>query len=147
LAGLCAFPGHAFYHAGKFAVEGWTESVAREMNPDWNINFCIIEPGGVKTGFEGHSKALITPHPAYAAPTMPSRVLEHYVEMGVKSGVGMMETTDVSETIFKIASRGERVPLRVPLGATAWKMAKSRAEGFVKELEGVKELSLVGAKL
>lgn len=39
LAGLCAFPGHAYYHAGKFAVEGWTESVAREMHPD-----C---PGGV----------------------------------------------------------------------------------------------------
>jgi NAD(P)-dependent dehydrogenase (short-subunit alcohol dehydrogenase family) len=36
LAGLCAFPGHAYYHAGKFAVEGWTESVAREMHPDWN---------------------------------------------------------------------------------------------------------------
>jgi NAD(P)-dependent dehydrogenase (short-subunit alcohol dehydrogenase family) len=35
LAGLCAFPGHAFYHAGKFAVEGFSESVAREMHPDW----------------------------------------------------------------------------------------------------------------
>jgi NAD(P)-dependent dehydrogenase (short-subunit alcohol dehydrogenase family) len=36
LAGICAFPGHAYYHAGKFAVEGWTESVAKEMHPDWN---------------------------------------------------------------------------------------------------------------
>ncbi len=36
LAGLCGFPGHAYYHAGKFAVEGFTESVAREMHPDWN---------------------------------------------------------------------------------------------------------------
>jgi short-subunit dehydrogenase len=36
LAGVCAFPGHAYYHAGKFAIEGWTESVAREMHPDWN---------------------------------------------------------------------------------------------------------------
>lgn len=36
LAGICAFPGHAYYHAGKFAVEGFSESVAREMHPDWN---------------------------------------------------------------------------------------------------------------
>jgi NAD(P)-dependent dehydrogenase (short-subunit alcohol dehydrogenase family) len=36
LAGLIGLPGHAFYHAGKFAVEGWSESVAREMHPDWN---------------------------------------------------------------------------------------------------------------
>jgi NAD(P)-dependent dehydrogenase (short-subunit alcohol dehydrogenase family) len=42
LAGVCAFPGHAYYHAGKFAVEGWTESVAKEMHPDWNSEcfFC-----------------------------------------------------------------------------------------------------------
>lgn len=39
LAGLCAFPGHAFYHAGKFAVEGFSESVAREMHPDWNSEY------------------------------------------------------------------------------------------------------------
>jgi len=39
LAGICAFPGHAFYHASKFAVEGWSESVAREMHPDWNSRF------------------------------------------------------------------------------------------------------------
>lgn len=39
LAGLCGFAGHAYYHAGKFAVEGFTESVAREMHPDWNSEF------------------------------------------------------------------------------------------------------------
>jgi len=36
LAGLCGFAGHAYYHAGKFAVEGFSESVARELHPDWN---------------------------------------------------------------------------------------------------------------
>lgn len=43
LAGLCAFPGHAYYHAGKFAVEGFSESVAREMHPDWNSKFYFLE--------------------------------------------------------------------------------------------------------
>ena len=36
LGGFIGFPGTAFYHAGKFAVEGFTESVAKEMRPDWN---------------------------------------------------------------------------------------------------------------
>lgn len=36
LAGVAAFPGQAFYHASKFAVEGWSESFARELHPDWN---------------------------------------------------------------------------------------------------------------
>ncbi|CAJ2509123.1 Uu.00g141490.m01.CDS01 [Anthostomella pinea] len=26
----------SFYHAGKFAMEGWTESVAKEVLPAWN---------------------------------------------------------------------------------------------------------------
>ncbi|XHG07497.1 hypothetical protein AWENTII_010639 [Aspergillus wentii] len=108
LAGLCAFPGHAYYHAGKFAVEGWSESVAREMHPDWNINFCIIEPSGVKTNFEGHSKARTQPHPAYAGEDMPARKLEAYVEKGIKAGAGagMIEPAAVAEAIFNIASRG-----------------------------------------
>lgn len=35
LAGLVGLAGHAYYHAGKWALEGWTESVAREMSPGW----------------------------------------------------------------------------------------------------------------
>ncbi|KAF4625131.1 hypothetical protein G7Y89_g13038 [Cudoniella acicularis] len=157
LAGLCSFPGHAYYHASKFAVEGFSESVAREMHPDWNINilcsppstvnFCIVEPSGVKTNFEGHSKAHTKPHPAYAADDMPSRKLETYVNKGIKSGVGMMEPSAVAETIFTIASRGERVPLRLPLGVVAWKMAKAKFEGLLGELDAVKELSAMGQEI
>jgi len=43
LAGLCAFPGHAYYHAAKFAVEGFSESVAREVHPDWGSESCSAE--------------------------------------------------------------------------------------------------------
>ncbi|KAG7293413.1 hypothetical protein NEMBOFW57_003463 [Staphylotrichum longicolle] len=147
LAGLCAFPGHAYYHAGKFAVEGFSESVAREVHPDWNINVCIVEPSGVKTNFEGHSKARTQPHPAYASQGMPARKLEAYVNMGIKSGKGMLEPAAVAEAIYTIASRGERVPLRLPLGAVAWKMARAKFEGLVQDLEGVKDVSGMGEQL
>lgn len=39
LAGVAAFAGQAFYHASKFAVEGWSESFARELHPDWNSEY------------------------------------------------------------------------------------------------------------
>ncbi|KAJ8065355.1 hypothetical protein OCU04_006043 [Sclerotinia nivalis] len=147
LAGLCSFPGNAYYHAGKYAVEGWTESVAREMHPDWNINFCIIEPSGVKTNFEGHGKAHTAPHPAYTAPDMPARTLEKWVNMGIKSGIGMLEPTAIAENIYMIASRGEKVPLRLPLGPTAWKLIRQKYEGFLGELDDVKDISAMGKEI
>ncbi|PGG95242.1 hypothetical protein AJ79_10167 [Helicocarpus griseus UAMH5409] len=144
LAGLCAFPGHAYYNAGKFAVEGFSESVARELHPDWNINVCITEPSGVKTNFEGHSKANIQPHPAYAGDYMPARKLEKYVRIGKETGIGMLEPSAIAEALFSIASRGERVPLRLPLGPTCWKMARMKFEGLLEEFEAVKGISTMG---
>jgi len=100
----------------------------------------------VRTNFEGHSKARTAAHPAYAAPDMPARKLEHYVNMGIKAGGGggMIEPAAVAETIFGVARRGERVPLRLPLGAVAWKMIKAKFEGALGELEKVKGISVMG---
>lgn len=44
LAGVAGFPGYSFYHASKFAVEGWSESFAREWHPDWNSKFLAVSP-------------------------------------------------------------------------------------------------------
>jgi microcystin degradation protein MlrC len=72
---------------------------------------------------------------------MPSRILESYVQKGISSGMGMMSPDAVAEAICHIAGRGEKIPLRVPLGSTAWMMAKMKHEGALKELESVKDVS------
>jgi hypothetical protein len=77
---------------------------------------------------------------------MPSRKLEKYVNMGIKSGAGM-EPSALAETLWTIASRGERVPLRLPLGAVAWKMAKAKFEGLLGDLDAVKEISAMGQEI
>lgn len=58
LAGQCAFPGHAYYHAGKWAVEGWTESVAKEMHPDWNSKLASYPNGKLQESLTYFSKLL-----------------------------------------------------------------------------------------
>ncbi|KAI7547545.1 hypothetical protein KC331_g4953 [Hortaea werneckii] len=142
LAGVCAFPGHAFYHASKYAVEGWTESVAREMSPEWNINFCLVEPAGVKTNFEGHSKTHTAPHPAYDDPEMPSRKLEVFVNKGLSMGLGL-EPAVVAKAIYHVASSGEKIPLRLPLSSTAVNMMKMALQEKIKALEEVEGLAAV----
>jgi NAD(P)-dependent dehydrogenase (short-subunit alcohol dehydrogenase family) len=48
--GQIAYPNFSLYHATKWAIEGFVESVAQEVAP-FNIEFTIVEPGPAKTGF------------------------------------------------------------------------------------------------
>jgi short-subunit dehydrogenase len=43
------------YHASKFAIEGFTESLRQELD-DFNINIILIEPGYVSSSFLDNSK-------------------------------------------------------------------------------------------
>jgi len=48
--GQVAFPGNSMYHATKFGIEGFCESVAEEVAP-FNIGVTLVEPGGARTEF------------------------------------------------------------------------------------------------
>lgn len=136
--------------SSRFPLPATSEAVVANyvpLSPSSTVNICIVEPSGVRTNFEGHSKARTEPHPAYAADDMPSRKLEKYVQMGIKSGMGMIEPSAIADAIFSIASRGERVPLRVPLGPVAWKMAKAKYEAALKDLDEIEELSALGGSI
>lgn len=43
-------PLNAWYHASKFALEGWSDCLRLELAP-FNIKVVVLEPGGVKTAF------------------------------------------------------------------------------------------------
>ena len=65
LGGLVAFPFNSIYHATKWAIEGWSESMAFELN-QFGIGIKTIEPGGIRTYF--FTRSLDTGrHPAYDA--------------------------------------------------------------------------------
>ncbi|MEK4237211.1 SDR family oxidoreductase [Paenibacillus sp. FSL H7-0714] len=48
--GQIAFPGNSMYHATKFGIEGFCESVAQEVEA-FNIGITLVEPGGARTEF------------------------------------------------------------------------------------------------
>lgn len=50
LGGQTAIPSYSCYHAGKWGLEGFSESVAKEV-ADFGIRFTIVEPGGTRTDF------------------------------------------------------------------------------------------------
>ena len=50
IGGLITVPFNSLYHATKWALEGWSESVAFELK-QFGIGLKIVEPGGMKTDF------------------------------------------------------------------------------------------------
>jgi NAD(P)-dependent dehydrogenase (short-subunit alcohol dehydrogenase family) len=63
IGGLVTFPFNSVYHATKWALEGWSESLAYELAP-FGIKVRTLAPGGIATDFAGRS-LVMTPHPAY----------------------------------------------------------------------------------
>lgn len=51
VGGLVGQPFNEIYCAAKFAVEGYTESLATYVQPTFGINFTLVEPGGISTEF------------------------------------------------------------------------------------------------
>ena len=48
--GQVAYPGNSLYHATKWGIEGFVESVAQEV-ASFGIGMTIVEPGGARTEF------------------------------------------------------------------------------------------------
>ena len=63
IGGLITFPFSSVYHATKWALEGWSESMAFELKKI-GVGIKTVSPGGIKTDFIGRSLETSS-HPAY----------------------------------------------------------------------------------
>lgn len=59
MGGLITFPIYSLYHSTKWAMEGFSESLAYELRP-LGIKVKCIEPGAIKTDFNTRSQDLFT---------------------------------------------------------------------------------------
>jgi len=64
IGGISAFPNIGAYHASKWALEGFSQSLAAEV-AGFGINVTLIEPGGFSTDWGGSSAKRATMLPAY----------------------------------------------------------------------------------
>lgn len=76
MGGRITFPLYSVYHASKWAVEGFSESLAFELEP-FGIRVKIVEPGPIKTDFYDRSMDLakregLTAYDRFVAKAMPN---------------------------------------------------------------------------
>jgi len=112
--------GRAAYAAAKFGVEGFSESLSKEVGP-LGIKVTILEPGGFRTGFAGFSTELREGRPGYDA-TAGATVRFQRNYDGKQPG----DPVKAAAALLHIASLPEP-PLRLLLGSDAYNAAGKHA--------------------
>jgi NAD(P)-dependent dehydrogenase (short-subunit alcohol dehydrogenase family) len=118
------------YHASKFALEGFTESLRHEL-AEFGVKAILIEPGGVKTNFVDNIKTAKNYNPTDSpyAKTM-QKIFE---------GIGpiMADASPPGEVARVILSAiNSNVPnVRYPVGKDAESVLKARSELSDNEME------------
>jgi short-subunit dehydrogenase len=113
IGGRVAFPLYSLYHATKWAVEGFSESLQHEMKP-FNIKVKIIEPGPIKTDFYDRSLDMIS--------SQELKVYDSFINKAMPNLMGAGATGSspehVARVIYKAATDG-KWKLRYPAGGNA----------------------------
>lgn len=117
VGGRLARPGNSPYHAAKWAVGGFTESLAQEVAP-FGVKVCALEPGGMRTNWG-----------ARANQDTPDLLPEYEPSVGsfakALASYWGRETSDpvtVAQVILRLAAV-DRLPAHLLLGSDAAKHA------------------------
>ena len=118
------------YHASKFAIEGFTESLRQEL-ADFNINIILIEPGSISSNFMDNMKTAkgFDPNKSPYA-KMVQQVFQGFESISAYSS----HPSKVAHTILD-ALNSPNPELRNPVGKDAESIFKARNELSDRELE------------
>ena len=126
--GEVAFAGNSLYHATKWGIEGFCDSLSQEMAP-FNIGVTIVEPGGARTEFRYKSAKIAKPIKAYD--NTPAHAFQKMLDR--KNGLAAGDPERMAARIIESVDITP-APLRVVLGSGALKttieVLKKRLEDF-----------------
>ena len=112
IGGLITVPFNSIYHATKWALEGWSESMAFELN-QLGIGMKTVSPGGMKTDFFTRSFDAGR-HPAYDA--LVDKVMSAVTDPKQMDTYSTPE--QIAEVVYEAATDGKD-QLRYVAGADA----------------------------
>ncbi|GAA2576721.1 SDR family NAD(P)-dependent oxidoreductase [Winogradskya consettensis] len=136
ILGLTAFPGWGLYCAGKYALEGLTESLAAEMSGS-GVGVTLVEPGYTRTDFLRTSSLALPAATADGYEAIREMTEAHLAMPGTQLG----DPVKVAAAIITVAATGG-APLHQLLGSDSYALAKGRIETLTADIENGRDVAL-----
>ena len=136
IGGLVGFTATGYYHATKFAVEGLSESLSKEV-ASLGIKVLIVEPGPFRTDWAGRSTSRTEVKIADYNESVGNRMKISLEGSGKQKG----DPFRACEAIVA-AIESEKPQLRLLLGKMAYDLAKQKAHAMIENFNAWESLSL-----
>ena len=137
--GQTTYPNFSYYHASKWGIEGFCETVAREIAP-FGIGLTIVEPGATPTGF-GSSLDTAPVMPEYEA--TPAGDVRRAIATGQFSLPSDPEK--ITQAMIDLVEGGT-VPLRLPLGPDTYDDVRASLVARLAEHDAHRDVALSVAR-
>ncbi len=136
VGGIIGFPGSGYYAATKFAVEGLSESLSKELEP-LGIHVLVVEPGPFRTDWAGRSlKQSANFIDAYETSAGKRRR-----ETAERSGRQAGDPSRGVEAVIK-AVQSPNPPHHLVLGRIGYEGVENKLQAMLKEVQAWKDTSL-----
>ncbi|RFN42345.1 hypothetical protein FIE12Z_12829 [Fusarium flagelliforme] len=142
IAGQDAQPSCGLYSASKFALEGLTESLSKEVR-EFGINVLIVEPGAFRTNFlDASIKSNISVEKAYEG-TLLGETLKKFANSAGKQRGDPNKAVDI---IYEVATgEGEAGALkgkilRLPLGEDCFTRLGTKLQSLHHDFDATREI-------
>ncbi len=136
VGGRHAVPGNTPYHAAKWAVGGFSDSLAMEVAP-FGVKVCTLEPGGIRTNWARR-----------AGQNAPKLLPDYEASVGsflkiLRGLEGRLEgdPRKIADVIVQLANRDE-VPVRLILGVDAEKRVQQAEAARASEAKKWRHLTV-----
>jgi NAD(P)-dependent dehydrogenase (short-subunit alcohol dehydrogenase family) len=136
IGGRMAMPGNTPYHAAKWAVGGFSDSLAAEVAP-FGVKVCTLEPGGIRTNWAQRAGE----NSPELMPEYEESVGAIYKLLAAIRGNTEGDPKRIAEVVVKLANM-EEIPKRLILGKDAEIRVKNVETARAEEAAKYRELTL-----
>ncbi len=140
VGGVVANPMVTLYNASKFALEGFTEGLAKETAA-FNVRFTIVEPGAFLTDITSDKNLIAANTTDEATDADYAPVIQNnqkFLEF-LKNAPG--DTNKAAAAVLQII-QAPNPPLRLPLGADSVGLIKAKLDQQLKEIHAWEQLAV-----